>query len=119
MPVTIRDIARRLRLSTSTVSLGLRGMGKMSDKTRRKIQAIANETGYQPLPLVSKALSIVRKMDSGLYRETLAFLTEFPEKNAPFYQKQLHTAALERAHGMGFKLEQFLLSSKPSDHRKL
>lgn len=44
--VTIRDIAATLGLSVQTVSLALRGKGRMSDETRERVLRKATELGY-------------------------------------------------------------------------
>lgn len=44
--VTLHDIARRLDVSTATVSLALRGAPVVADTTRARVQALARELGY-------------------------------------------------------------------------
>lgn len=44
---TIKDIAARLNISKSTVSRALAGSGNVSDETRDKVVALANELGYK------------------------------------------------------------------------
>ncbi|MGF2384999.1 LacI family DNA-binding transcriptional regulator [Lentilactobacillus otakiensis] len=46
--VTIRDIARRLGLSVSTVSRALNDNKRISLKTRRRVRRMADKMGYQP-----------------------------------------------------------------------
>lgn len=48
MSATIEDIARRVGTSKMTVSLALRGTGRMSTRTRDKILAAAKQLGYRP-----------------------------------------------------------------------
>jgi DNA-binding LacI/PurR family transcriptional regulator len=49
MPATIKDIAKRLRISTSTVSYALNnGPKPVSDDLRRRVKAAADELGYRP-----------------------------------------------------------------------
>ena len=47
-PVTIYDIAQRLKLSPSTISRGLRNDHRINDNTKRLIQETARELNYQP-----------------------------------------------------------------------
>ena len=51
--VTIQDIARRVGVSKTTVSNALRGLPKVSESLRQKIQNMADEMDYRPNPLAS------------------------------------------------------------------
>lgn len=48
MPPTIKDIARKLRVSHVTVSKALRGQPPISLKMQEKVKRIAREMGYRP-----------------------------------------------------------------------
>lgn len=124
MSSSIREIAQKTGFSTATVSLALRNAGRISAATRLKIEAAARALDYQPLPILSKALSLARQSNAERYRETLAFLTEFSLDDPtldpyPTYQKNLFIGAAERARSLGYKLEPFKLSGSPSEHRRL
>lgn len=119
MPATIRDIARRAGVSTATVSLILRGVGNFAPQTRKKVREAAKALDYKPHPLVARAFSLVRQSGGRQYRETLAFIAEWETETGPEHQREIHAAALARAAELGYKLETFLLSGKPSDHRRL
>ena len=123
MPSTIRELARHTGLSTATVSLALRGAGRISAATRARVKAAAEELDYQPLPLLSKALSLARQPIADRYRETLAFITEFSLDDPsldpyPTYQKELFMGADERARALGYKIESFPLNGGPKEHRR-
>ena len=45
---TIYDIARTANVSHATVSMALRGIGKIRPETRERIMAIARDIGYRP-----------------------------------------------------------------------
>ncbi len=49
--ITIKDIAKALALSTSTVSRALRGSYEISDETRKLILAYAESVNYRPNPI--------------------------------------------------------------------
>jgi len=119
MSVSLRDIARQTGFSTATVSMALRGTGSMLPATREKVRATAAALGYQAHPLVSRALSLIRQPSVQRYRETLAFIAEWDTATGPQHQKEIHAAAFARAENMGYKLETFLLSGKPSEHRRV
>jgi LacI family transcriptional regulator len=48
MPVTIRDVARRLKLSITTVSRALDGYDDVAEETRQRVIRVAREMGYVP-----------------------------------------------------------------------
>jgi LacI family transcriptional regulator len=48
MPVTIRDVAKRLKLSITTVSRALDGYDDVADKTRQRVIRTARAMGYVP-----------------------------------------------------------------------
>ena len=118
MASSIREIARQTGLSLATVSHALRGEGRMSVQTRQKVQAAAKALGYQAVPLLAKAFSLVRQPQSSRYRETLAFIVEYSTESGD-YQKIIRSEAEKRADSMGYKLETFVLSGKASEHRAL
>lgn len=49
MKVTLKDISEATNFSVSTISRAIRGEGRISEKNRRKILAVAHKLGY-PLP---------------------------------------------------------------------
>ena len=55
---TIKDIARVLQVSTSTVSRALRNANDVNPETRKAVLALAEELNYQPNQL---ALSLLHK----------------------------------------------------------
>lgn len=48
MNPTIKDVAKKANVSTATVSRILNGLPGYSDETRRKVQKVIEELGYQP-----------------------------------------------------------------------
>ncbi|MBO0951426.1 LacI family DNA-binding transcriptional regulator [Fibrella forsythiae] len=55
-PVTIKDIARALNISISTVSRALRGMPEIHADTRAAVMRLAEELDYQPNQLAKNLL---------------------------------------------------------------
>src|SRR3954454_17631872 len=47
-PVNIGEVARRAKVSRSTVSYALSGKRPVSEATRQRIQQVIDEMGYQP-----------------------------------------------------------------------
>lgn len=56
--VTIKDIAKRLGISASTVSRAMRGSTEVNEETRKLVQQVAKEMHYTPNPI---ALSLKAK----------------------------------------------------------
>jgi len=48
IPISLADVARLARVSTATVSLALRGMGRISPRTRNRVRKVAEQLGYHP-----------------------------------------------------------------------
>ena len=119
MSSSIRELARHTGLSIATVSLALRGKGRISAATQKKVREAAQLLDYQATPILSKAFAIARQPANTRYRETLAFLLEYPMESAPDYQKLTVGAAQERARSMGYNLECFAISGAPAQHRQL
>lgn len=74
MATTIKDIAKAAGVSVTTVSRALNGYSDVSEKTRRKIQALAKELNYSPNTLARGLVMNVSKtiglLVSGLNRES-------------------------------------------------
>jgi len=51
--VTLKDLARELNLSLSTVSRALQNSGTVSKKTRKRVLAVADQLGYFPNSMAS------------------------------------------------------------------
>src|SRR5215207_8118316 len=61
--VTIKDIARALNLSTSTVSRALRGSYEISTETKKQVLEYAEKINYRPNPI---ALSLKERRTRAL-----------------------------------------------------
>lgn len=64
--ITIYDIAKRSGYSITTVSKALNGYSDISEKTRRKIQKLAEEMGYRPNS-AARSLSMKRSWMIGVF----------------------------------------------------
>lgn len=76
MTVTLDMIARRIGVSKMAVSYALRGSDKVSDRTRRKVMAVAEELEYRPN-------ASARAIRTGRF-ESVAFLADPSDGNSPF-----------------------------------
>lgn len=106
--VTQRDLARYLGISQVTVSRALAKNPHVSEATRQKILAAAQELGYQPDPVLS-SLNAYRRTRQPIEKgQTLAWITGQEEKHShSFYQ-----GALQKAAEYGYRLELFNPNAK-------
>lgn len=110
MPATsIREIARGLGLSHTTVSEALRNSPRVNANTRRRVQKAAKAVGYQPNPLAGALMSEMRRARSGTFRGVLAILDLDGPDGRPAssnrYHRELVRGASARAAELGFKTE--------------
>ena len=83
MPVTLKDIAREVGVSVTTVSRGLAGYDDVAPETRERIQEAASQLGYHP-NLTARRLQKQRT-------DTLGFImpTFGPRFSDPFFSEFL------------------------------
>lgn len=109
---TLQDVADRAGVHRSTVALALRDNSRISADTRRRVQAIARELGYQLNPLVA-ALMSTRRSGHAVKHVTLAFVTNYPTRFG--WRPEHHDrpdyfpGAEKRALDFGYKVEHFWL----------
>ena len=80
-PVTLAEIAKRAGVSVMTVSRALRKQSNISPETQKKIQAIADQLGYRPNPLVSALMTYRRAAKPVRSHVSLGFMTNFPTRD--------------------------------------
>lgn len=81
MPVTIRDVAEKLKLSITTVSRALDGYDDVSEATRQRVIEMAREMGYVP----NRAARQLRKQRT----ETIGYIlpASSPRFSDPFFSE--------------------------------
>jgi LacI family transcriptional regulator len=111
-PVTLRDIAKSIGISHSTVSRALANHPQIADQTRRKVERAAKKLGYTKNPLVSQLTSQLRLSRKHRYQATLAFLNAYPSpelrKDWKAYY-QIFEACEAHAKKLGYLVEPFWL----------
>jgi LacI family transcriptional regulator len=109
-PVTLAEIARRAGVSVMTVSRALRKQSNISPETQKKIQAIADELGYRPNPLVSALMTYRRSAKPVRAHVSLAFITNHPTRDgwkaSKLYQ-DFYQGVSESADRHGYGVETF------------
>ena len=58
--VTLADIAKRADVHVTTVSLAMRNHPRLPEETRKRIQALAEEMGYRPDPMMRALVACSR-----------------------------------------------------------
>ncbi|MDI1319448.1 MAG: LacI family DNA-binding transcriptional regulator [bacterium] len=106
---SIREIARSLGLSHTTVSEAIRDSPRVNEVTRKRVQKAAKAVGYRPNPLAGALMSEMRRARSGTFRGVLAILDlDGPDRrpaSSNRYHRELARGATARAAELGFKAE--------------
>jgi len=106
--VTLRDLAKHLGLSKTTVSESLRGLSRVNQKTRKRVQRAAEELGYRSNNLASAVMADLRRTQRNSFRGTLAVLdldTNSRTAGALRYNKDVVKGAIRRADELGFTVD--------------
>ncbi|MBC8040190.1 MAG: LacI family DNA-binding transcriptional regulator, partial [Opitutaceae bacterium] len=76
---TLLDIARRLGVSKTAVSLALRGKPGLSEETCKRILDTAAEMGYVPNPISVELMALVRTSRRSTGTQVLAFINTYQD----------------------------------------
>ena len=104
--VNLKSIAEQVGVSRMTVSLALRDDGRISEKTRERVRAVAHELGYTPNPRIGQLMAETSRTRHGVSGETLAYVTSEPTREGwrRFGTGPYETGA-RRAAEHGYRLE--------------
>jgi DNA-binding LacI/PurR family transcriptional regulator len=107
---TLVEIARLAGVSHVTVSMALRNSSRISAATRTRVQAIAQEIGYRPDPMLSALVSYRRQIKPPGYQATLAWINTYrPASQLLANHLNYWEGARTRARELGYELEEFRL----------
>ena len=106
--ITIKDIAKRLNISVSTVSRALRDTYDVSQDTRDKVLAMASELHYKP-NFNAIGLAQGRTHNIGVI---LPFITNY-------YFSTVITGIQEMAYNQGFNIALFVTNDSPERERTI
>ena len=116
------DIARQAGVSKNSVSLALRNSPQIPEKTRRRIERIAQSLGYRKNPTVAHLMSELRKTRQPTFQSTLALLNASGDPAAftrhptvPVYV----AGCRRRAAQLGYSLDEFWLHDPELNGRRL
>jgi LacI family transcriptional regulator len=108
-PVTMQDVANRMGVSVSTVSLALAGKHTVSEATRRRAREVAEEMGYRKSPLVAALMESRRSGRSVQGSPVLAHLTMYDTRDgwSQWPAPNFYPGCVAEATRLGYKLETF------------
>jgi DNA-binding LacI/PurR family transcriptional regulator len=114
-PVTMAQIAKKLHVDQSTVSLALRNSPRLSTATRERIQKAAKALGYKPNPFVSALMRLRRGRTKKPTIPVVAWVSNWDQSDSwmqvPYF-KSVYNGAANRLSENGFRLEHFWLDPK-------
>jgi LacI family transcriptional regulator len=112
--VSYKDIAEEAGVSQMTVSYAFRNHPSIPEKTRARIQEIANGLGYVPDPKMAEFLQYMRGRRKNRDFPVLAYLHVGDQKHPPAnsYNARLLSGAIRRAENLGYRVETFWLNPK-------
>jgi DNA-binding LacI/PurR family transcriptional regulator len=113
MRITLSDIARRLGMSKSTVSIGLRNDQRLPAATRDKIRRMALELGYRPDPSLA-AIAAQRWRHRGRHHGVGVALLDNRNEPADHTRKALLGFAGARLEQLGYRVTRFDLDAQPT-----
>lgn len=112
--VTLKDIAQHTGLSEMTVSRALRGLKHVSAKTRQKVEAAADELGYQPDPMLSALVNYrISRQTSKEYNKIAVVSAWSMKQDWPIKDRSgqaIIRGINEGAEQCGFEIELFRLA---------
>lgn len=120
--VTLSDIAQRAGVHVTTVSLAMRNHPRLPEETRKRIQALAQEMGYTPDPLLRALVAYRGGVIERRNTPTLAYVTnwttEWGWKNVTAHP-DFYAGALTKAAELGYKLEHFWMRDEGMSQERL
>jgi len=118
----MKDVAWRAGVSKNTVSLALRGSRRVSEETRRRVEAAAADLNYRGNPAVAELMAELRRSGSGRYRATLGLLNANEDRDAFRRHPTIPTyveGCKRRAGELGFGLNEFWLHDPAMDGERM
>ena len=120
--VTQTDVARVAGVHNTTVSLALRNSPSIPEGTRKRIQALANQMGYHPDPVLRALVAYRKGRTLSDRRETIAYITNAETRGGWRDQPadhRFHVGAEKKAALHGYHLEHFWLGEPGLSQRRL
>lgn len=107
--VTLREIARQLDISHTTVSRALHNDRRITEAVRQRVQSVAKEMGYQPDPMLAALAHYRRGVAEHPITAALAWVNTWPEPKRlrSFHEFDLYwQGASAEAARSGYRLDE-------------
>jgi DNA-binding LacI/PurR family transcriptional regulator len=126
MRVTLKDIAAKVGVTKTTVSMALRDNSRISQAMRGTIKRVAAEMGYAPDPFLNRLAEYRRSDQAAQFHSVIAWLNHWdePKRLRSYYEfEQYWQGAKQSSKRLGYRLEEFIwpssLSGKLAEQRLL
>ena len=120
--ITLADVARKVGVHVTTVSLALRNHPRLPQATRDRIQKMAERLGYRPDPILQALVAYRGKTMERRNPPTLAYVTHWNTRfgwQKATAQPQFYAGALAKAKELGFSLDHFWMGEPGLTHTRL
>jgi len=107
--VSLQELADRVGVSRSTVSLALRDKGRISEALRQRVKAVAKEMGYWPDPVMSAFSRRRWRGQPASSGSVIAVLRQ--SRTSQHWRSDLEQAALQ----YGYRADEFVLDEYASE----
>lgn len=111
MRVTLKDIAAKVGVTKTAVSMALRDSPNISLKMRETIRRVAGEMGYVADPILQRLAAYRRATDTTKFQNVIVWMNHWPHPQdlRGFREfEQYWRGARSAAERLGYKLEEFL-----------
>ena len=118
--ITLRDLAAKLKVSHTTVSLALRNSPTISAARRKEVKRLAAQMGYRPDPMLSSLAFYRQRHRQAKIQSALAWINRWepPEKLRSFHEFDLYwRGALQAAERFGYHLDEIRWAAGGSPQR--
>lgn len=119
--MSMRRIAELAGVSSSTVSLALRGSPKIPEETRQRVIAIAERFGYRPNAKVTELMSQVRRSAErceACFGVVSFYPNERPWESSPHLMR-VYESMRQRAHDLHYRIEPLWVRADGMTNRRL
>lgn len=118
----MKDVAKKAGVHQTTVSLALRNDPRLKPQTRERIQAIAEEMGYRPDPMLNALSSYRSQTRNRPADQVIGMLINLADESA-LLRSHVHQTLIrscrKRAEELGFKLNVFWFGHEYESSRAL